>query len=129
MGGVIELLQVDEARNRFRVYRLREQGTLFGERDLLIEWGRLGQTLRVRVERYGGMEELERRKEELVARRRAHGYEELKAERVSRVVAPRVMGAGRAAEVGRGQLELGGEGKGTKNDKWGGGQQEGRQST
>ncbi len=50
------------------------QGTLFDALDLLIEWGRLGQVPKVRVERFKDAGRLEARWRELVGRRRRHGY-------------------------------------------------------
>ncbi len=66
----VELRSVDRERNRFRVYRMWLQPTLFGGFDLVIEWGRIGARLRRRSENFTA-----ERWDELVARRRRHGYE------------------------------------------------------
>ncbi len=67
----LELRSIDRERNRFRVYRMWRQPTLFGELELVIEWGRLGDKLRQRTETFSVA-----RWDELVARRRRHGYAE-----------------------------------------------------
>jgi predicted DNA-binding WGR domain protein len=48
---------------------MRQQPTLFGELDLVIEWGRIGARLRQRAEPFS-----DARWNELLARRRRHGY-------------------------------------------------------
>lgn len=70
----IELRHIDPERNRFRLYRMAEQPTLFGEVDLVIEWGRIGYALNRRVEIFVDQLALERRRRELLGRRRRHGY-------------------------------------------------------
>ena len=70
----VELQQIDPSRNRFRVYRMSEQPTLFGGPDLVIEWGRLGRPLRLRAENFDDVAALARRRAELLARRRRHRY-------------------------------------------------------
>ena len=71
----LELRQVDASRNRFRIYGLTECRTLFGERCLRIVWGRIGSgRLRERSEVFETQGALERRRSELLARRRQHGY-------------------------------------------------------
>ena len=70
----IELRLVDQARNRLRVYRLCDAVDLFGERCLLIQWGRLGQRLRTRLEPFKDDAARELRRAELVALRKRHGY-------------------------------------------------------
>ncbi len=72
----LELRQIDPSRNRFRVYGLTECRTLFGERCLRIVWGRLGTgRLRERSELFETQAALEQRRDELLARRRQHGYQ------------------------------------------------------
>jgi predicted DNA-binding WGR domain protein len=72
----IELRLIDPSRNRFRVYALTECRTLFGERCLRMVWGRMGTgRLRERSEIFETQSALERRRNELLARRRRHGYE------------------------------------------------------
>ena len=71
----VELRLVDATRNRFRVYGLTVCRTLFGEPCLRIVWGRLGnRRLRERSETFVSLEALERRRDELLARRRQHRY-------------------------------------------------------
>lgn len=69
----MELRLVDPSRNRYRCYRVSEQPTLFGEVALVIEWGRLGQRLRVRSEFHSAIGRA-RRRAELLEQRRRHGY-------------------------------------------------------
>jgi predicted DNA-binding WGR domain protein len=77
----LELRLVDPAKNRARFYGLTECVTLFGELCLRIVWGRLGnRRLRERSETFDNREALERRRAELLARRRQHGYLESKSE-------------------------------------------------
>jgi predicted DNA-binding WGR domain protein len=74
-GSDVELRLVDPSRNRFRVYGLTVCRTLFGEPCLRIVWGRLGnRRLRERSETFESRETLERRREELLTRRRRHQY-------------------------------------------------------
>lgn len=70
----LELRQVDPARGRARRYHVAESRSLFGERALLITWGRIGSAPRVRLETFANEAELEARWSELLARRDAHGY-------------------------------------------------------
>ena len=71
----LELRLVDPAKNRFRVYGLTECKTLFGELCLRIVWGRIGNRRpRERSEVFADRTALERRREELLGRRRRHGY-------------------------------------------------------
>lgn len=65
----VELRSVDREKNRFRVYRMWLQPTLFGGVDLVIEWGRIGARPRRRSELF-----TQARWDELVARRRRNGY-------------------------------------------------------
>jgi predicted DNA-binding WGR domain protein len=54
--------------------------TLFGEVCLRIVWGRIGnRRLRERTETFESRDALERRRRELLARRRQHGYTEVPA--------------------------------------------------
>ena len=61
-------------RNRFRTYRIGEQGNLFGQPELVITWGRMGRRPSQRVERFDSEQDLNRRKRELLSRRRRNGY-------------------------------------------------------
>lgn len=70
----LELRQIDPARRRARRYHIAEDVSLFGERGLVIAWGRIGRPARVRFESFTDEAELEARWQELLARRRAHGY-------------------------------------------------------
>lgn len=75
--GLMHLRLVDPARNCFRVYCLAESESLFGEPSLFIIWGRIGQRCRVRVEVFPDQKALRRRRSELLARRRRHGYQRI----------------------------------------------------
>ncbi len=66
-------------RNRFRTYRIGEQGNLFGPPELVITWGRMGCRQSKRVERFESEQDLGRRKRELLSRRRRNGYVLLQA--------------------------------------------------
>jgi predicted DNA-binding WGR domain protein len=66
---------VDPPKNRFRSYSMTEQRTLFGDVDLVITWGRIGWRQRSRVETFSSVEHLDKRRDELLNRRRLHGYE------------------------------------------------------
>jgi predicted DNA-binding WGR domain protein len=71
----VELRLIDRSRNRFRVYGLTICQTLFGEACLRVVWGRIGhRRLRERSEMFTNREDLEKRREELLERRRRHGY-------------------------------------------------------
>ena len=70
----LELRQVDAARGRARRYHLAQSRSLFGERAILITWGRIGRPARVRIETFVSEAKLRERWRELLARRRAHGY-------------------------------------------------------
>lgn len=71
----LELRLVDPAANRFRLYGVTECRTLFGELCLRIVWGRIGnRRLRERSEVFGDRASLARRRDELLGRRRRHGY-------------------------------------------------------
>jgi predicted DNA-binding WGR domain protein len=70
----MELHRIDPTKNCRRGYRLHETRTLFGELTLVIAWGRLGQRFRSRSELFPSDLLRARRREELLARRRRHGY-------------------------------------------------------
>jgi predicted DNA-binding WGR domain protein len=71
----LELRLVDPAKNRFRIYGLTECRTLFGELCLRIVWGRIGnRRLRERSEVFADRTALVQRRDELLGRRRRHGY-------------------------------------------------------
>jgi predicted DNA-binding WGR domain protein len=71
----VELRLIDPARNAFRLYGLTACRTLFGELCLRIQWGRIGnRRVRERSETFPDRAALERRRTELLARRRQHGY-------------------------------------------------------
>jgi predicted DNA-binding WGR domain protein len=73
--GDLELRLVDPAKNRFRIYGLTECRTLFGELCLRVVWGRIGnRRLRERSELFADPAALARRREDLLGRRRRHGY-------------------------------------------------------
>ena len=61
-------------RNRQRHYSITEARTLFGELCLVIVWGRIGRCPRVRTEVFTTYEDLTKRRNELLERRRQHGY-------------------------------------------------------
>lgn len=71
----IKLTSIDPSRDRARRYHLAICRSLFDGYALLITWGRIGRLPRVRVETFETLAELEARRTELLARRRAHGYE------------------------------------------------------
>ena len=71
----LELRQIDPARGRARRYRLSECRSLFGDRAILIVWGRIGRPARVRLETFDSEAELAARWRELLGRRVAHGYQ------------------------------------------------------
>jgi predicted DNA-binding WGR domain protein len=75
-GSSIELRSVDPKRDRARHYHLSNCRSLFGELALLITWGRIGRPPRARIETFESLAELTKRRTELLARRRAHGYVE-----------------------------------------------------
>jgi predicted DNA-binding WGR domain protein len=85
----LELWSVDRTRNRFRVYGLREDRTLFGEPCLCIAWGRLGRPLRERTEAFASRHALEARRRAIVDERERHGY-----------FAPSLLGPARGALFG-----------------------------
>jgi predicted DNA-binding WGR domain protein len=73
-GQSIELRSIDPKRDRARHYYLATCRSLFGEPALLITWGRIGRPPRARLETFESMTKLTKRRTELLARRRAHGY-------------------------------------------------------
>ncbi len=72
--ATIELRLIDPKRNAFRVYAIAEGTTLFGERCLVIRWGRIGRA-HSRTEVFDSDFARAERREELLERRRQHGYE------------------------------------------------------
>lgn len=70
----VELRLIDPARNRFRFFAITETPTLFDKHALAIAWGRIGSAMRRRLETFDSRDALERRRRELLARRRRHGY-------------------------------------------------------
>jgi predicted DNA-binding WGR domain protein len=70
----MELRSVNPEANRHRRYALTTQLRIDGGGDIIVRWGRIGCRLRCRVERFASSSELERRYDELLARRRRHGY-------------------------------------------------------
>lgn len=70
----IVLRLIDRRRNAFRVYAITESTTLFGEQCLIIRWGRIGRS-RSRTEVFDSDFARAERREELLTRRRQHGYE------------------------------------------------------
>jgi predicted DNA-binding WGR domain protein len=70
----LELRLIDPEANRFRLYTIAEGQSLFGEFCLFITWGRIGHLCRTRIEIFTERDALVRRRKELLARRRRHGY-------------------------------------------------------
>jgi predicted DNA-binding WGR domain protein len=70
----MELRSVDPGSNRHRRYALATQFRLDGGGEILVRWGRIGRRLRSRVETFATTSALEHRYDELMARRRRHGY-------------------------------------------------------
>ena len=71
----LELLLIEPAKNRFRLYAITACRTLFGEQCLRIVWGRLGnRQLQERSELFEDRAAMVRRRAELVRRRHRHGY-------------------------------------------------------
>jgi predicted DNA-binding WGR domain protein len=101
-GQDVELRLVDASRNRFRVYGLTVCRTLFGELCLRVVWGRMGhRRLHERSETFADAGVLERRRVELLARRRRHGYVPLGGTR-RRVICARTCGPGeRSSSISR----------------------------
>ena len=60
--------------NCYRRYKVSEQKLLFGEYDLIVEWGRIGTSSLLKVETCGSVEELGKKREEVLGKRRRHGY-------------------------------------------------------
>ncbi len=75
LPATIHMRLFSPERDALRLYCIREQLSLFGPPELLVEWGALGwKRLHLRVERFHSLDQLESRKAALVARRRRHGY-------------------------------------------------------
>jgi predicted DNA-binding WGR domain protein len=70
----VALKFVEPKRNCFRQYVIAECKTLFEEHALFISWGRIGKAPRTRTEVFASESELKRRRDALLALRRAHGY-------------------------------------------------------
>jgi predicted DNA-binding WGR domain protein len=70
----MELRSVNPESNRHRRYALTTQLRLDGGGELIVTWGRIGRRLRSRVEHFSTSSALEHRYDELLARRRRHGY-------------------------------------------------------
>ena len=85
---------IDPSRARARRYHLSECRSLFGERALLITWGRIGKRPHVRLETFRTEAALEARRAELQARRQAHGYQRCAAPAERAVSAPPITTAG-----------------------------------
>lgn len=71
----IALKLIDPKRNCFRQYTITECKTLFEEHALLISWGRIGKAPRTRCEVFASENDRARRRAQLLAARRAHGYQ------------------------------------------------------
>jgi predicted DNA-binding WGR domain protein len=70
----MELRSVNLESNRHRRYALATQFRLDGGGEIIVRWGRIGRRLRSRVETFATTSALEHRYDELMARRRRHGY-------------------------------------------------------
>jgi predicted DNA-binding WGR domain protein len=70
----MELRSVNPESNRHRRYALATQFRLDGGGEIIVRWGRIGRRLRTRVESFATASALEHRYDELLARRRRHGY-------------------------------------------------------
>jgi len=68
------LTSVDSSRNRYRIYRLMWQPTLWGEDVLVQTWGRLGTDGRSRICFLTDAQQAQTAMTELVRRRFLHGY-------------------------------------------------------
>ena len=71
---MVHLESVDESRNRFRYYGVRVAPNLFGDRSVIVEWGRIGSRGRMRILASGPAADMVRRAEKLVARKQKRGY-------------------------------------------------------
>lgn len=92
----LELRLIDPVKNRFRLYGVTECRTLFGELCLRIVWGRIGnRRLRERSEVFADRSALLRRRDELLGRRKRHGYVSTSTPRA----AARARGAARAFDL------------------------------
>jgi len=72
--ATVELRKVVPKENCYRRYKVSEQKLLFGGYDLILEWGRIGTSSRLKVETYRSVEELGKKREEVLGKRRRHGY-------------------------------------------------------
>jgi predicted DNA-binding WGR domain protein len=72
--AALEMWKVVPKANCFRRYKISEQLLLFGGYDLVLEWGRIGATVRCKHETCCSIEELAARREEIIQKRRRHGY-------------------------------------------------------
>jgi len=72
--ATVEMRKVVPRENCYRRYKVSEQKLLFGGYDLILEWGRIGTSSRLKVETCGSVEELGRKREEVLGKRRKHGY-------------------------------------------------------
>jgi predicted DNA-binding WGR domain protein len=70
----MELRSVNAESNRHRRYALATQFRLDGGGEIIVRWGRIGRRLRSRIEIFTSTSALEHRYDELLARRRRHGY-------------------------------------------------------
>ncbi len=82
LPSTVHMRRFDPEHATLRMYTMREQLSLFGPPELLIEWGRLEwKRMHFRTEQFVTLEQLVRRKAALFARRRRHGYAVLSAAR------------------------------------------------
>ena len=72
--ATVELRKVVPKENCYRRYKVSEQKLLFGGYDLILEWGRIGTSSRLKVETCRSVEELGKKREEVLGKRRRHGY-------------------------------------------------------
>jgi predicted DNA-binding WGR domain protein len=72
--AALEMWKVVPKENCFRRYKISEQLNLFGGYDLVLEWGRIGATARCKQETCCSIAELATRREEIIQKRRRHGY-------------------------------------------------------
>ena len=72
--ATVELRKVVPRENCYRRYKVSEQKLLFGGYDLILEWGRIGTSSLLQVETCGSVEELGKKREEVLGKRRRHGY-------------------------------------------------------
>jgi predicted DNA-binding WGR domain protein len=72
--ATVELRKVVPEQNCYRRYKVSEQKLLFGGYDLILEWGRIGTSSRLKVETCRSVEEIRKKREEVLGKRRRHGY-------------------------------------------------------